>query len=97
MLKGSLVEQYSKEAPRISFLTYFARSTLPAQELKARLKLVLFLQASTLYDLVGLSAELRRHDVLKVEGAILAAKVCRTELPLLQCSFPTFSPDTTEQ
>ncbi|KZT59571.1 hypothetical protein CALCODRAFT_493514 [Calocera cornea HHB12733] len=69
-----LVEQYLKEAPRISFLTFFGRSNLPTQELKGRLKLTLFLQASTLYDVVGLSAELNKHAVLKVEGAILAAK-----------------------
>ncbi|KZO91652.1 hypothetical protein CALVIDRAFT_340783 [Calocera viscosa TUFC12733] len=69
-----LVEQYLKEAPRISFLTFFGRSNLPTQELKARLKLALFLQASTLYDVVGLTAEFQKYPMLKVEGAILAAK-----------------------
>ncbi|EJU00542.1 hypothetical protein DACRYDRAFT_80745 [Dacryopinax primogenitus] len=69
-----LVDQYRKEAPRISFLTFFGRSNLPTQEIKARLKLALFLQASTLYDVVGLTVELQKHAVLKTEGAVLAAK-----------------------
>lgn len=67
---------YASSRNESSFLTYFAATTPDSEHKRVRLKTVLFLQGSTIYDPETIRQRILEHQkVLKLELAILEGKV----------------------
>jgi hypothetical protein len=68
---------YASSRTDNSFLSYFASTTPDSEHKRVRLKTVLFLQGSTLYNLKPIKQRLMEHPkVLKLEIAIVHGKAC---------------------
>ncbi|RPD60230.1 hypothetical protein L226DRAFT_563303 [Lentinus tigrinus ALCF2SS1-7] len=67
---------YSSSRSDTSFISYFASTTPDSQSKRVRLKTVLFLQGSTLYDPEAVRTRLSPHaKILRLESAILEGKL----------------------
>ena len=75
-LPAALAASYSSSRSDTPFLTYFSSTTPDSDSKRTRLKAILFLQGSTLYDLSAVHARLSGHaKILKLELAILEGKL----------------------
>ncbi|KAI1785956.1 hypothetical protein LXA43DRAFT_1035560 [Ganoderma leucocontextum] len=67
---------YTSSTNNTSFITYFSSTTPDSESKRTRLKTILFLQGSTLYDPVAVKSRLDdRAKILKLELAILEGKL----------------------
>jgi hypothetical protein len=72
----SSASSYASSRSESSFLSYFASTTPDSEHKRVRLKTVLFLQGSTLYEAEVIRPRLLEHEkVLKLELAIVDGKV----------------------
>ena len=73
----SLVASYTSSTNDTPFISYFSSTTPDSESKRIRLKTILFLQGSMLYDPVTVKTRLNDHaKILKLELAILEGKVC---------------------
>ena len=78
---------YTSSTNGTPFISYFSSTTPDSESKRTRLKTVLFLQGSTLYDPLPVRARLNDHaKILKLELAILEGKV-RLPVPTLFIRF----------
>lgn len=70
------VSGYRKSTIQTSFLSYFVSTTPNSEHMRARLKTILFLQASALLDLGAILSRLKDHSsVFPLEIALIEGKV----------------------
>ena len=72
-----LALSYASSRNETSFISYFASTTPESEHKRARLKTILILAGSSLYDPVSIRQQLlEREKILKFELAIIDGKVC---------------------
>ena len=73
---SSLASSYFSSRSDTPFISYFASTTPDSDSKRTRLKTVLFIQGSTLFDPKAVRSRLTEHaKILKLELAILEGKV----------------------
>ena len=73
------VSGYQKSTAQTSFLSYFVSTTPDSEHKRARLKTILFLQASTLLDLEVILLRFKKHPgIFSLEIALIEGKVPNT-------------------
>lgn len=73
------VSGYRKSATQTPFLSYFVSTTPDSEHKRARLKTILFLQASALLDLEAILSRLKEHSgIFSLEIALVEGKVWNT-------------------
>ena len=78
---------YRKSTAQTSFLSYFVSTTPDSEHKRARLKTILFLQASALLDLEATLSRLREQSgVFSLEIALVEGKVPNIPTPLARCT-----------
>jgi len=71
-----LASSYASSRNESSFLSYFASTTPDSEHKRVRLKMILMLAGSSLYDLDAVRQRiLERENILKFELAIIEGKV----------------------
>ena len=71
-----IVASYTSSQATTPFLSYFASTTPESDSRRIRLKTILFLQASELYDVEPIRDQLQEYDkLLSLELAIVEGKV----------------------
>ena len=79
------VSGYQKSTAQTSFLSYFVSTTPDSEHKRARLKTILFLQASTLLNLGDILSQFKRHSgVFPLEIALIEGKVPDTHIPFVR-------------
>lgn len=83
-----IASSYKSSRNEASFLSYFASTTPDSEHKRARLKMILLLAGSTLYDPSQIRARLSEHEkILTFELAIIDGKVNNSDL-FVSCYLP---------
>jgi hypothetical protein len=71
-----IASSYASSKNEISFLSYFASTTPDSEHKRTRLKAIVFLQGSSLYDVKAVHSKLEEYSkLLPLETAILEGRV----------------------
>ena len=79
---SKIVSGYRKSTAQTSFLSYFVSTTPDSEHKRARLKTILFFQASTLLDLEVILSRLEgQRGIFSLEIALIEGKVPNIHVP----------------
>ena len=79
-----IASSYASSPNETSFISYFASTTPESEHKRARLKTILILAGSSLYDPEIIRQQLlEREKILKFELAIIDGKVCPRNMGLI--------------
>lgn len=79
-----IASSYASSRNETSFISYFASTTPESEHKRARLKTILILAGSSLYDPLTIRQQLlEREKILKYELAVVDGKVCSCNICLI--------------